>query len=340
MEAEKFLQAINKSKKVPPVTLLIGEELYYVDKVYQHIKKLWLGDNDEAQATILPTEPEANVLRDMVNEYSFFSDRSLIVIEQSSLFAVNKQVADKSKNKESYLEVLKVVPDFCRVVIKSVKADKRTKLFKSISDIGEVVECDKLKNYKIKPWLINAAKDYNCTWEQDALDYVVDYLAMTEDISLYALVQELEKMSLYIGNDTVWTKEKVVEIFSAVQDLSGFVLIKAMSDGNANKALTILREQIAQGEHMLKIVGLIAFQLRRLLSVCNVLNKGGNREEVIKVAKVPFFLVDELIKQCQNSQEEKIKRAMLALSDINREVHTGGRGLVHLEETIVEFCSK
>ena len=338
MDAEKFLQQLNKSKEIPPVTLLLGEEIYYVDKICKAIEKIWLGDNEDAQVTLLQTDPEANVLRDMVNEYSFFSDRSLIVIEQSNLFVTNKQLSDKSKNKENYLEVLKDVPDFCRVVIKSTKADKRTKLFKNIATIGTVVECDKIKNYKIKPWLIDAAKTYNCTWEEDALDYVVDYLAMTEEISLYSLVQELEKISLYIGSDTVWTREKVAEIFSDVQDLSGFVLIKSMAEGDASKALTILREQTAQGEHMLKISGLIAFQLRRFLSVSNILAKGGSREEVIKEAKIPPFLVDELIRQCKKIPETKIKRAILALSDINREVHIGGRGLVHLEETIVEFC--
>lgn len=339
MDAEKFLQQLNKSNEIPAVTMLVGEESYYVDKVVNDIKKIWFADNADAKVTSLLTEPGVSVLRDMCNEYSFFSDKLLIIIEQSSLFTANKNVSDKNKDKEGYVELFKSIPDFCKVLIKSAKVDKRTKLFKALSVLCAFVECDKIKNYKLKPWLIEAAKKYNCTWEEDALDYVLSYLTMTEEVSLYFLVQELEKISLYVGDNTIWTKKDVAEIFSDVHNLSGFVLIKAMADGDANKALTILREQIAQGEHMLKIVGLIAFQLRRLLSVSNVLSKGGSKEEVVKEAKVPPFLAEELIKQCKNIQEEKIKRAMLSLADINREVHIGGRGLVHLEETIVGFAN-
>ncbi len=340
METEKFLQQLSKEKKIPPVLLLVGEEDYYIDKVIGKVKQLWCGGKEEQElsVTVLSADPSPLEFVDVVTSMPFFSEHSLVLVPRSKLFASGKQAGDAAGNKEEYIKLLAQIPEHCRVIFQCDKADKRTKLFKTFATLGQIVECEKIKSYKVKDWLLAAAKEKNCRWEAAALDLVVNYLALAENISLYMLEQEVEKISLYAGSRTTWTSDDVEQVFSRLDELSGFALTEAMAAGDVAKALLVLREQTVRGVHMLKIAGLIAFQLRRLWKARQIVSSGGGRDAVASQMGIPPFFAAELVRQCQKLSEEKIKNALLSLSDISREVHLGGRGMIHLEEVVIEFC--
>ena len=332
MDAEKFIKEL-QNKKIPSVTILTGGEEYYMDKIIETIRNNWLANEDDKSFTEISETVTPLELKDALGESSFFSMQKVIYIDAKDFFAI------KTKGKEDFSTVLAYVPPETKVVIKSQKIDKRTKMYKNILAIATVVECQKLKPYKVKPWLYNTAKEYGCSIDDDAVDLINEYLSVMEEVSLHFLAQEVEKLYLYAGSRKNWSKNDVENIFSGLNDVSAFALIKSMSTKDSVKAIRILHEEIKRGEHILKIAGLIAYQIRRLWSIKCILKAGGTREDVISKAGVPSFFVDEMIRESKGVSEEKIKNTLAMLSNISREVHLGGRGVIHLEEMIVEFCA-
>ncbi|MDR2006704.1 MAG: DNA polymerase III subunit delta [Acidaminococcales bacterium] len=340
MEAEEFLRRLDAG--IPPLTLLIGGEHFYIEKIRKKIREKWLGDEAEKDIAVLPSEPAAQKFSLLLSGSSFFSTRTLIEVRQSRLLSTAKQVSDEEAG--AYLAMFKTIPEHCRIVIQSEKADARLKFYKAASALGQVVECALLEPgkkgdfNKLKNWLTRAAADYGSRWESDALSFVTDGLSMLQEVSLAQLAQEIEKMSLYAGAGKSWSRKDAEIVFSDFTGLSGFVLIRALAEADALKALDILRETTARGVYLPKTLGLIALQLRRLLAVKSILERGGGRSDVIAEAGIRPYFADETIGQCRKIPKDKIKNALAGISAIAREAPFGGRGIAHLEEIIVEFC--
>ncbi|MDR3348189.1 MAG: DNA polymerase III subunit delta [Acidaminococcales bacterium] len=340
MEAEEFLRRLDAA--VPPLTLLIGGEHFYVEKIRQKIRAKWLGGEAEKDIAVLPSEPAAQKFSLLLSGSSFFSARSLIEVRQSRLLSTAKQVSDAEAG--AYLAMFKTIPEHCRIVIQSEKADARLKFYKAASAVGQVVECALLDPSKkgdlgkLKNWLARTAAEYGSRWESDALSFITDGLSLLQEVSLAQLAREIEKMPLYAGDRKSWSRQDAETIFSDLTGLSGFVLIRALADRDAVKALAILRETTARGVYLPKTLGLVALQLRRLLAVKSILEKDGGREGVITEAGIKPYFADEIIGQCQKMPKAKIKKALAGISAMAREIPFGGRGAAHLEEIIADFC--
>ena len=340
MEAEEFLRRIDSN--IPPLTLIVGGEYFYIEKILKKIREKWLGGETEKDIAVLPSEPAARKFSLLLSGSSFFSARSLVEVRQSRLLAAAKQVSDQEASE--YLAIFKNIPEHCRVVIQSEKADARLKFYKAACALGQVVECAPLDPSKrgdfkkLKNWLAQMADGYGSRWENDALIFIADGLSMLQEVSLAQLAQEIEKMSLYAGEKKSWSRQDAEMIFSGLAGLSGFVLIRALAETDAAKTIYILRETAARGVYLPKTIGLVALQLRRLLAAKTVLEKGGGRGEVIAETGISPYFADETIRQCRKIPREKIKKALAGISALTRETPFGGRGIAHLEEIIVEFC--
>jgi DNA polymerase-3 subunit delta len=340
MEAEEFLERLDAG--VPPLTLIIGGEYFYIDRILKKIREKWLGGEIEKDATVLSSEPAAREFSLLLSGRSFFSARSLIEVRQSRLLAAAKPVADNEA--DEYLSMLKNIPGHCRVVLQSEKADARLKFYKAACAAGQAVNCAALEPgrkgdfNKLKNWLARAAAKYGSRWESSALSFVMDGLSMLREVSLAQLAQELEKMSLYVGEGKTWSRKDAETVFSDLTDLSGFVLIRALAETDAAKTLEVLRETTVRGAYLPKTLGLIVLQLRRMLAVQSVLAKGGGRERVIAETGIRPYFADEIIGQCRKMPVGKVKKAMADVAGLTREIPFGGRGIARLEEIIVEFC--
>ncbi len=338
MEAEKFLQQLAKDKTLPPLLLLTGEEDYHIDKVLAAAKLLWCGAAaEDGSVSVLDADPTAGALLEMVTELPFFCPKSLIIIKNSKLLSAGKQ-GDTPKDKEAYVKALEKTAEHCRVIFQCAKPDKRTKLFKAFSSLGQVVECEKIKPWLVKNWLAQAARERGCRWDAAALELAAGYASLAENISLYLLDQEVEKISLYAGERKLWTVDDVNSMFSSLTELSGFALTDAMTVGDAAKALSIMREAAARGVYVLQLVGLIARQVRQLWQARDILAKGGGQDEIAAKLSIPAFIAGNIARQARRIPEEKLKKALKGLSDISREIHLGGRGMAHLEEVVADFC--
>ena len=84
--------------------------------------------------------------------------------------------------------------------------------------------------------------------------------------NLAELSQELEKLALYAGEEKSLTPSLVNQLTTHSRTYNIFALVEALGEAGAHKRLIALGHLLDLGEHPAKILVMLAWQLRRLLS--------------------------------------------------------------------------
>ena len=150
-----------KLNSFKPVYLLYGTESY--------LKKLY---KDKLKVAILNTSDEMNYsyfegkgieipkLIEIANTLPFFSDKRLIMIENSGLFKSSNDLAD----------YIKQIPDTTHIVFVENEVDKRNRLFKAVKDVGTISEMNSMDEANLKLWVASIlSKDKKMVTEDTIL---------------------------------------------------------------------------------------------------------------------------------------------------------------------------
>ena len=100
-------------------------------------------------------------------------------------------------------------------------------------------------------------------------------MAVGNDLS--SLEQEIEKTALYVGAEAEVTLEDVKKTVCSTSNLTVFNLTDAVSRRDSALGVLYMRELVRNGEHELKVLSLLATQMRNLLKI-HVLSKRYGRK--------------------------------------------------------------
>jgi DNA polymerase-3 subunit delta len=124
------------------------------------------------------------------------------------------------------------------------EVDRRRKLFRTLVSNGTAVECRELNDRERRPWLDRQARAMGLTLESAALDYLITFGGK----SLYGLINELEKIRLFLGpGETKVSLAVVQELCSRSVEDRIFDIMQAFTEKNAPLALSRIRELIEAG---------------------------------------------------------------------------------------------
>lgn len=160
-------------------------------------------------------------------------------------------------------------PDWSFILLTAVQVDRRTRLYKRLEEIGAAfhigVERDrsgKINRETLAEFIIQRLHKAGKTLDFHARELIL--MRASDDLRM--LSQELQKLVLYVGERTSIRAEDVTAIFTDEGANWIFDLTRAIADREAVVALAHLGRLIAQGEHPLKLLGMIAAEVRRLFS--------------------------------------------------------------------------
>ncbi len=166
------------------------------------------------------------------------------------------------------------LPDWNFILLTAVQVDRRTRLYKRLEEIGAAfyigMERDrsgKVNRETLMEFIIQRLRIAGKTLDSQARELIL--VRASDD--LRRLSQELQKLALYVGDRTPIRAEDITAIFTDEGADWIFDLTKAIGDREAVAALAHLGRLIAQGEHPLKLLGMIAGEVRRLFSARQLL---------------------------------------------------------------------
>ncbi len=333
---ENYLELVGSLKRgvISPVYLFYGEETYLSDKAVDRVREFFaasagagcdLLDGEE----IAPAEVAARAETPPL----FGGKRLLIVKNPPYLKAAAAGKGDgESKIKgeagvlshqeaplAAYLE--EPSPNTCLVFVVTGAVDKRRALYKLIEQKGRAYEFKTPGQGVLKKWLGQKAAALGKSFAPGA----VDALLGAAGLSMYRLVNELEKLACYTGDRAVIQVLDVQAVCPPVLEDDIFRVVDAAGSRDVVKALAGIKNLLAAKEPPLKVLAMLARQFRLLLITGEIILSGGGAQSVAEKLGVQPFMAKKLVMQAKNFDTGVLVRALKDLASIDLDVKTGRR---------------
>lgn len=262
---------------------------------------------------------------------------------------------------ERLLETVKACPPAeVQLVVSALALDRRRTFAKQLEVLAHVERFDLIDlrgrggEEAVQAEVRRALAAQGLTAEEAA----VERLTALVGNETRTMVNEVEKLALYLYPETRVTADAVREIVPATRDLAVWDLCDAAAEGRVREAVGLLRQVLAQGENEIGVLAMLANHFR-LMAVCRVLEEAGD----IKLAGGKFpevrlserakdllprtksgespkpFRIAKVLQQGKKRSRESVLRALETLYRTYWTALSGGADRARgLEAGVLELC--
>jgi DNA polymerase-3 subunit delta len=308
-----------------------SENFYRIEIVHALNKKLITADNKDFN--LEKFEAKDSSAGDWVGAaktLSFMGGIKLIIVQN-----LHETILDDSDQKILLDYLTDPVADAC-LVITAYKADLKRKIYKNLISTEVAVCCEATQEVGLTTWLKRRSKSFGYELSLEAAQKMVDKVGAKPGI----LAKELEKVMDYAGKEKKIVGSMVGELVGEIKMENAFSLTEAIKIKRADKALNLLHNQLEHGEEPVKILGLIAWQLRMLWEVKYYQTQKFGAQKIANQMGSKLFLIEKALQHTKNFNSEKLKEGMKYLFEADRELKTSGKdpqGI--LESLLLRLCS-
>src|SRR5262249_29827778 len=149
------------------------------------------------------------------------------------------------------------------------------------------------------------AKSINVSITKEAANLLANFIGN----NLRLLANELDKLATYVGADATISADDIRHLSAQVQEARIFDLTDALAQKNRKQALNILHDLLADGEPPLKLISTITSQVRSLLLVKELSQKGMRTAQIASTLGIAPFIVDKAYRQVGKFQMTQLEDA-------------------------------
>lgn len=316
-----------KSNKFSPVYLLYGEE-DYLRKMYRDNLRMGIIGEDLTMNYSYYEGKNIDVTQviDTARTLPFFSERRLIIIENSDFFDVANPLADS----------LASFPETTYIIFVQEKVDKRTKLYKQINKLGIVSEFKELSEKNLIIWVASQLKKDRKKITEQTVRYLLDKTGP----SMVNLQNEIEKLVCYALDREVITKEDIDAVCVEQTEGKIFQMIDAIAEKDKDTALNYYYDLLELKESPMSILFLLSRHFKILIQVKDLSKLSfGNSDIGKKVGVNPYF-VGKYITQARKLSMDRLKHNLDLCNETDADIKRGNQtDQLGVEILIVKFTS-
>lgn len=301
----------------------------------EHLKKLRTqGDFGYNQDVFSGTEVATKTIVINSNTLPFLSEQRLIIVEglpkkkrgeKASTITEDTTSSGKTKRKRSsktttgragfekeLAEHIETMPSSTvLIVIVDELLESSNLLLKAAEQHGKAIQSTLPKGAVLEKWINSRVKNIGARIAPDATSLLANFVGN----NLRLLANEVDKLALYVGEEGTITIPDIRLLCAQAQEARIFDLTDALAQRNQKQALNILHDLLSDGEPPLKLISTITSQVRSLLLVKELAQKGMRTPQIASTLGMPPFVVDKAIRQVKNFkpvQLENTYRDLLA----------------------------
>lgn len=307
------MQTLNediKTGQFKRVYLLFGEEAFLKQSYKRKLKEAITGGDTMNYHYFQGKGLDVKELISLGDTMPFFGEKRLILVEDSGFF---KAAADE------LAAWLPAMPETTCLLFVEEAADKRSKLYKRVKELGYAAEMKRQDSAHLSRWAAsilarNGRKVTSATMNL--------FLERTGD-DMEQIWMELEKLISYTMGSDVITPEDVEAVTSVQVSNRIFEMVSAMVAGKTKQAMGLFQDLLSLKEPPMRILFLIARQFNQLLLLKDLSAKNASRAEMASVLKIPPFAVGRMMPQAKALSREKILSCVRLCVDVEEAVKQG-----------------
>jgi DNA polymerase-3 subunit delta len=221
------------------------------------------------------------------------------------------------------------------LVMVGEKLDGRGKFAKLARDAGAWFEAEPPKQHEMAQIAEREARNRGHRINPDAADALADALGP----DLAALDDALERLSLFVGEGRVIELDHVDRCVAHARTESVWSLVDAVSSRDEKRALSAAASLLGDREPPLKILALVARQLRSVARMRDALKTGLGPQEAAQKAGVPPFKARDMAASAKRFDDAKLIRAFALVAEADLALK-GSKvpGPRVLERTLLALC--
>ncbi|ULG71144.1 DNA polymerase III subunit delta [Macrococcus brunensis] len=232
--------------------------------------------------------PIQNIIEDAMT-IPFLSEQKVIVVKNSYLFTGEKPRVAVEHQLDALAQFVEQFtgPNVVIFEVNSDKLDERKKIVKNMKKLHQVNKIDALDEMALKKWVKQEMNNQFKDIKQDALDELIQLTGAD-----YKLVSnEMHKLLLYIGDDSIITKTHVEMIVSRSLEQNVFLLTDYITTHRKKEAIVLLKDLINMKEEPIKLLALISGQYRLFYQTKILSQKGFSEAQIAKQLKIHPYRV-------------------------------------------------
>ncbi len=202
-----------------------------------------------------------------------------------------------------YLE--SVSPKTCLVLV-APKVDLRKGFYRDVARKTESVVFWKLSDREVPRWVKGRLQEKGLSMEEEAL-YLLQNSVGND---LFSLANELEKVSLYVGQGGRIRAENIKSVVGRARVDSVFDLNLALGLGELKVALRVLGNLVDWGETANHIVYMVSRHLFILKTLHRLNSRKVARKQMAETIRVPQRYLKDYLRQLERLSEEEIDQGL------------------------------
>jgi DNA polymerase-3 subunit delta len=325
LNPQEALQEIEK-KKIGSLYFLYGEERFFHTEIVHAILDKLI-DPDNRDFNLESFEAKTSSANDWISAtktLSFLGRTKVVIVKNLHELTLPPKDCDALLNYSK-----DPIAETC-LILTADKADRKKKIFKSLTKLPGAVSCEAPKEMTLIPWIKKRAQAQGYSLSPDAARQMVEQTGGKPGV----LAAELEKVMTYAGKDRSISDREVLAVVGDIKQQNPFALTEALKEKNAGQALALLHNQLDHGEEPLKILGTIVWQLRVIWEVKHHQSQKLPAVKIAQAMGAQTFMVEKALKHTRNFSQEELVRSFKDLAQADRELKTSGQSSQGILESL------
>lgn len=299
-----------KSGNFKQIYLLYGTEAYLKKLYRDKLKTAILGDSNTMNYNYYEGKSlDIKELKETAHTLPFFSERRLILIENSGFF----------KSQSDLPELLKEIPESTFLLFVEDEVDKRNRLFKLVKDVGTVSEMNGLDEKNLKLFVVSLLEQEGRKISEHTITYLLDKCGT----DMMNIRNEVDKLISYTYGRNVVTVEDIEAVVTVQLTGKIFQMIDAIGSKQQDKALELYYDLLALREKPLSILYLIIRHFNILLQVKDLSGRGYQAATISETVGIPPFAAGKYTNQSRNFTKKRLIEALEFGTEIEEQIKTG-----------------
>lgn len=312
------------------VYLIFGDEKFLVKQAYDEILSNAISEDNTNMNTDFYEGKDVNINRiiDSMETLTFFAKNRCVIIRDSGLLKKTS-----NSNVASLVEAIEDIPKTTFVIFVE-EVDKTNSLYKAIKKIGVVYELSTPKENELISFVENIIKNKNSKIDRGTIVYFL----RTVENDMIVINNELEKLLAYTMFKNKIEKNDIDKICTKSLQIEIFKLMDSIGNKDVQQTLEIYNNMMFVKEPVLRILSMLARQVKLILLSKELSEQGYNFNDVSAKIGIHSFVAKGCIKQSKNFTKNKLVDTLLKLNELEVKIKTGKiKDVIGLEILIVSM---
>lgn len=285
--------------RVAPVYLLYGPQSFMTEAVVQALREAVSADRYGTFAceTFYGDEEHGTRIAVAAREIPMLVPRRLVIVRHT------EALADQAGSIEALTAYVERPSASTILALCASTFNAQSRLARKVAEVGVVLRAEKVDSRELPRFLRHHGRSLGVDLSADAVSALLD--ACSDDLA--ALHDGISKLALYVEPGRAATAEDVWAVVAPSRQRSVFELIDAIGARKTARAFELIQRLDDQGEIPLRVLALVARQIRLLIDV-----KSG-RHDSPRLANLPEFVRHKIQAQADRFSMRDLVRALGAV---------------------------